>query len=192
MNASLGPDRRPVAVLIGFMGAGKSTVGAALAALLEVEFVDTDHEIVTRAGRSVAEVFATDGERYFRDLEVQVVLDVLGRETGVVALGGGAVMTPAVQAVLADHLVVYLEVSPDVGFVRVRSSGRPLLQPGADGTDAEQRYRALLDERVDTYRAAARLTIDTTGRDAASLADEIARALRLRPASAYRPEGSPP
>lgn len=195
MTAEPVSDHAPVAVLIGFMGAGKSTVGVALADLLGVGFCDTDHEIVARAGRSVAEIFAEDGEQFFRELEAQVVSDVLATHPGVVALGGGAVMTPAVRAVLTGHRVVHLAVTPEAGFARVRSSQRPLLRPGPAGGSAEatpeDRYRALLAERAATYHQVADITTDTTGRAPAALADEIARALGVRPASAPRDEGLP-
>ncbi|MBJ7291198.1 shikimate kinase [Williamsia sp.] len=178
------------------MGAGKSTVGLALADLLGVGFCDTDHEIVARAGRSVAEIFADEGEQHFREVEAQVVTDVLATHPGVVALGGGAVMTPAVRAALAGHRVVHLSVTPEAGFARVRSSQRPLLRPGpvagSAGISPEDRYRALLTERAATYRQVADITTDTTGRAPAALADEIARALGVRPASTLRDEGSPP
>ena len=193
MTGEPDPDHAPVAVLIGFMGAGKSTVGVALADLLGVGFCDTDHEIVERAGRTVAEIFADDGEQHFRDLEAQVVADVLASHPGVVALGGGAVMTPAVRAVLAGHRVVHLAVSPDAGFARVRSSSRPLLRAGTTAGSGEStpegRYRALLAERSATYQQVADITTDTTGRSPAVLADEIARALGVLPASAHRHEG---
>ncbi|WP_253663638.1 shikimate kinase [Williamsia maris] len=177
------------------MGAGKSTVGVALADLLGVGFCDTDHEIVARAGRTVAEIFVDEGEPYFRQFEAEVVADVLTTHSGVIALGGGAVMTPAVRAVLAGHRVVHLAVSPDAGFARVRSSKRPLLRagPGTGSVDTtpEDRYRALLAERAETYQRVADITTDTTGRAPAALADEIARALGVLPASAPRDEGLP-
>ena len=195
MTAEPVPDHAPVAVLIGFMGAGKSTVGVALADLLGVGFCDTDHEIVARAGRSVAEIFADDGEQHFRDLEAQVVADVLATHRGVVALGGGAVMTPTVRSVLTGHRVVHLAVSPEAGFARVRSSQRPLLRPGpipgSVETTPQDRYRALLAERAATYEQVAAITTDTTGRAPAVLADEIARALGVRPVTAPRDEGLP-
>lgn len=146
----------PVAVLVGPMGAGKSTVGRALAADLGVDFCDTDHEIERRAGRTIPEIFAGDGEATFRTMEADVVTDVLSRFRGVVALGGGAVMTAAVREALAGHPVIYLEIGPDAGFSRVESSSRPLL----DHPDPAGRYAALLASRTQTYRSVATIVVD--------------------------------
>lgn len=145
----------PRAVLTGFMGSGKSTVGRALAAALEVDYLDTDAEIERRAGRSIPEIFA-DGEAAFRAVERETVLDVLATADGVVALGGGSVTVPDIAAALTDHHVVYLEIEADTGFARVAGSDRPLLAH----TDPAARYAELLAGRVDAYRAVAAHTVD--------------------------------
>lgn len=145
----------PRVVLTGFMGSGKSTVGHALAAALDVDYLDTDAEIVRRAGRSIPELFA-DGEDVFRAVERDTVLDVLTTADGVVALGGGSVTVPAIAAALADHHVVYLEIDAVAGFARVVGSPRPLLSH----PDPAARYAELLADRIDTYRAVASHTVD--------------------------------
>ncbi len=130
-------------VLVGFMGAGKSTVGAEVARLTERPFVDTDEEIELRHG-PLAELFAA-GEAEFRRVEEAVVAEVLARrEPAVVALGGGAVTTPAVREGLSKEFTVWLPVMADEAWERVRESGRPLARN-------ERSFRELLAERDDRY-----------------------------------------
>ncbi|GAB90304.1 shikimate kinase [Gordonia rhizosphera] len=168
---------RPVAVLIGFMGAGKSTVGRILARRLGVDFIDTDSELVRRERRPIPEIFTDDGPQRFREIERDVVLDVLESHHGVVALGGGAVMTPAVADALAGHRVVYLRISADDGFERVRGSDRPLIA----GDDPHERYRELLAERDDTYRRVGTMTVDAAAGAPGVVADAILELLAAAP-----------
>ncbi|MDY6809248.1 MAG: shikimate kinase [Actinomycetota bacterium] len=162
-------DRSPSAVLIGFMGAGKSTVGRILADRLGVDFIDTDTEIVRTTGRSIPDIFTTDGPQRFREIECDVVLGVLRTHRGVIALGGGAVMTPAIESALAGHRVIYLRIDADAGFARVADSDRPLIV----GDDPQTRYADLLAERDATYTRAAVFTVDAAAGDAGTVADEI-------------------
>lgn len=150
----------PRAVLTGFMGSGKSTVGRALAAALDVDYLDTDAEIERRAGRTIAEIFAADGEPAFRDLERATVLDLLATADGVVALGGGSVTVPEVAAALAGHHVVYLRIGAEDGFARVAHSSRPLLKHPTPAA----RYAELLAGRLEAYEAVATHTVDATRR----------------------------
>lgn len=160
--------RRPAAVLVGFMGAGKSTVGRLLADRLGVDFIDTDVELVRRTGRSIPEIFDADGVTGFRRIEENVVTDVLDNHGGVVSLGGGAVTTPGVREALAAHRVVYLQVSPDCGYRRVSGTDRPLLATA----DPAATYARLLSERTDTYSAVATVTVDADS-DPEAVADAI-------------------
>ncbi|MFT3715279.1 MAG: shikimate kinase [Gordonia sp. (in: high G+C Gram-positive bacteria)] len=146
----------PRVVLTGFMGSGKSTVGRALSDALDVDFIDTDAEIERRTGRTIPEIFATDGEPAFRALERTVVTDVLTGHDGVVALGGGSVTVPGIAEALTGLPVVYLEITPDTGFDRVAATDRPLL----DHPDPRGRYAELLAGRTAAYRAVATLTVD--------------------------------
>ncbi|MFT3900008.1 MAG: shikimate kinase [Gordonia sp. (in: high G+C Gram-positive bacteria)] len=147
---------RPVVVLTGFMGSGKSTVGPALADALGVAFLDTDAELERRTGRSIADVFGAQGEAAFRALERETVLDVLSGHDGVVALGGGSVTVPDIRDALADHRVVHLRITPQSGYARVEGSDRPLLA----GADPAGTYASLLAERAALYDDVSAFTVD--------------------------------
>ena len=141
----------PVVVLVGPPGSGKSTVGRRLAARLGVPFMDTDHEVERLAGRTIAEIFASDGEECFRRMESEVLIERLSSHEGVLSLGGGAVLKPENRAALAGHRVAWLDLEPDLAVRRVgRGKGRPLLE-GAD----ESRIRSLMAEREPFYREVA-------------------------------------
>lgn len=163
----------PVAILIGPMGAGKSTVGASLGALLSVDLVDSDAEIERRTGRTIPEIFE-GGEQSFRAIEEDVVARQLSRPGIVLSLGGGAVLSERTRARLAGQPVVYLTVDPDSGFARVAGSDRPLLRT----EDPRARYAELLAARDDAYREAAAVIVDTAGRHPDDLAAEIVSALK--------------
>ena len=164
---------RPVAVLVGTMGAGKTTVGRLLADALGVAFLDSDHAVEERAGKPVSEIFVDDGEAAFRALERQAVADALESHDGVLALGGGAVLDASTRALLADHSVVFLRVGLSDAVKRVGlGSARPLLLGNVRG-----RIKALLDERTPIYESVATLVVDTDDRAPAEIAAEIAEAL---------------
>lgn len=153
-------------VLVGFMGAGKTTVGRILAGRLGLPFADSDTEIEQRAGRPVREIFATDGEPAFRSLEREVIADLLGGPSIVLALGGGAVENFETRKLLADATVVYLRVSYAEALQRVGGDdGRPLLaSPGLDARYAK---------RLAIYSEVASLTVDTDDRHPQALCREI-------------------
>jgi len=166
----------PVAVLIGPPGAGKSTVGTLLADRLGVGFTDTDALVESVAGKEVSEIFIEDGEPAFRDLERAAVARALADGSGVVAVGGGAVLDPRTQAGLAGHTVVYLETGFAEAARRVgMNQARPLLIGNPRAT-----LKLLLDQRVPVYRRLATITVGTDDREPAEIADDIAR--RLSPA----------
>ena len=156
--------------LVGPMGAGKTTVGRLLAERWGVDFRDTDHDVEETAGRSVADIFVEDGEPAFRALEREAVVTALAGHDGVLALGGGAVTDPATSAALSGHRVVFLRVGLADAAQRVGLGvSRPLLLGNVRG-----RMKQLLDERTPVYEAVAQWTVDTDGRTAAEVADEIA------------------
>src|SRR5580693_280232 len=108
----------PKAVLVGLPGSGKSTIGRRLAKALGVSLLDTDVAIEQQAGRTIADIFATDGEQEFRRIEEGVVRAALAGHDGVVSLGGGAVTSPGVCEALAGHTVIYLEINAAEGVRR--------------------------------------------------------------------------
>jgi shikimate kinase len=145
-----------VVVLVGFMGAGKTTVGNIMAERLGLPFVDSDVLIEQRMGRDIRDIFRTEGEPYFRELEHQTVAGLVRGPEAVIALGGGAVEDPRTQAVLRQARVLYLRVSYDEALTRVKSDEfRPMLhRPGLD---------AVYQRRVPVYEDLAALTVDTEG-----------------------------
>ncbi len=164
---------RPVAVLIGPPGAGKSTVGPLLAALLGAEFTETDRMVEEAAGKPVSDIFVSDGEPAFRDLERAAVARALAQHSGILALGGGAVMDPLTRERLARHHVVYLQTGFAAAVRRVGlDSPRPLLLVNPRG-----RMRELLAERLPVYESLAKITVVTDDRDPQEIADEIAAAV---------------
>jgi shikimate kinase/3-dehydroquinate synthase len=136
--------------LVGFMGAGKSTLGMQVAERLGRRFVDLDREIERELRQTIPEIFSERGEVEFRVREQKAALETLrSGPPAVVALGGGAVTSPKIRETLRDHaLTVYVEVEPDVAWERVRGKGRPLAQE-------ESAFRALYEERRPLYREAA-------------------------------------
>ena len=162
---------RTVAI-IGAPGAGKSTVGRLVATRLGLDFVDVDAEIERRVGKEVREIFADDGEAHFRAIEADVTTECLARP-GVVSLGGGAPMTPAVQEALAGHDVVWLQVSITRAARRVGlNEVRPLLVGTLRG-----QLSPLLEHRTPVYQRLATVTVDTDRATAGECAAIIVEAL---------------
>lgn len=168
-------------VLIGMMGAGKTSVGRRVALRLGRPFVDTDRLVEERAGRTVGEIFEADGEPAFRALEAKAVRDALDSDTwAVVALGGGAVLDPASRELAREAgLVVWLqaparELARRVEASTRRGTVRPLLTPGPP---AETVLGGLARDREQAYRAAAHLTVETAGRSPGQVATAVLRAI---------------
>ncbi len=152
----------PRAVLVGLPGSGKSTIGRRLSKALGVSLLDTDVAIEQQTGRSIADIFATDGEKEFRRIEEDVVRAALADHDGVLSLGGGAVTSPGVCAALAGHTVIYLEISAAEG---VRRTGGNTVRPLLAGPDRAEKYRALMSKRVPSYRRVATIRVDTNRRN---------------------------
>ncbi len=141
---------RKTIVLVGLMGAGKTTVGRRLAKTLDVNFKDSDDEIAAAAGCSIPDIFEIHGETIFRDLEQRVISRLLTDEQPqVLATGGGAWMNPNVRTLIKEHAIsVWLKADLDILVERVsRRGGRPLLEKG----DKRVILAKLMDERYPVY-----------------------------------------
>jgi len=161
------------------MGAGKSAVGRALANRLSVPLLDSDHEIEAAAAMSVAEVFARDGEAFFRNREAEVIARLLAQGPCVLSTGGGAYLREDNRALIHETgVAVWLRADLDLLWERVRhKSTRPLLRtPDPKGT-----LRALYEARVEVY-AKAELVVDAhPGYSIADMTTQVIRVLRTRP-----------
>jgi shikimate kinase len=163
--------------LVGMPGGGKSTVGRHLARHLRVRFVDADVEIERRIGCSIRDFFEREGESSFRDVEEQVVGDLVSQQEGVIATGGGAVLREATRTLLHERTtVVYLRSSPEELFRRLRhDTHRPLLQVA----DPLRKLRNLYAERDPLYRQAAHFVIETGRPSVHSLVNMVLMQLEL-------------
>jgi shikimate kinase len=174
ISAALG---KRCVVLIGMMGAGKSTIGRRMAARLRLPFVDADTEIEQAAGMSIPDIFETHGEPHFRDGEARVIARLLDNGPAVVATGGGAFMREETRGRVRDKAVsIWLKADADVIMKRVRRrSDRPLLQ----NADPEGTVSRLLGEREPVY-ATADLTILSRDVPHDKIVDECLEALHAR------------
>ena len=163
----------PVIVVVGVMGAGKSTVGGLVADALGVPFRDTDDDIVATAGKPISDIFVDDGEDHFRALERAAAAAALREFDGVLALGGGAIMAAGTRALLTEHRVVYLEVGLAEAVRRVGlGAGRPLLAINPRAT-----LKHLLDLRRPLYEEVAAIVVNTDGRTPEEIAAEVLKKL---------------
>lgn len=166
----------PAVVLVGPPGSGKSTVAARLAQLTDLALRDTDADVERLAGKTIPEVFTEDGEPRFRELEAAAVAAALTEHDGILALGGGAVLSAATREALRGHRVVYLALSMPVGVRRTGlASNRPLLV----GVNPRATYQALLQARIPLYREVAAVEIDTDDLTSDQVAELILRELEL-------------
>jgi shikimate kinase len=161
-------------VLVGPPGAGKSTIGVTLAALIGTSFRDTDSDIEAMAGKPIPDIFVDDGEEHFRTLERAAVAAALTSFDGVLALGGGAVLAEETRSALAGHEVVYLSVELAGAVRRVGlGAGRPLLAVNPRAT-----LKYLLDQRRPLYEQVATITVATDGRTPDEVVQEIVKLLQ--------------
>ncbi len=166
----------PPIILIGPPGAGKTSVGKALAKKLSLNFLDSDKVVEEKSGKSISEIFITDGEPAFREMESAVVIDLIENQDGVIALGGGSVMDLEVSKRLSPMAnVVFLDVSisnaaPRVGFNR----DRPLLLG-----NPRQQWIALMEKRRSTYEALAKARVSTDNKKPVEVVEEIVKELAL-------------
>ena len=144
-------------VLIGMMGCGKSTIGALLAQKLGLTLVDTDALIEEREGRSISEIFATDGEGYFRDQELGVSEELARKQDLVIACGGGLPMKPdCIGSLKYSGTVIWLRRDPGETYDTMDASGRPLAQQGREAflerfAQREPVYRQWADAVIEDF-----------------------------------------
>jgi len=164
--------------LVGMMGAGKTTVGRALARRLKLRFVDSDHEIEARCGVKIPVIFEIEGEDGFRAREAQAIAELTQLEGIVLATGGGVVLCEDSRRLLAERgTVIYLRATPEHLYERVRQDrNRPLLASG----DPLERLRELYRDRDPLYRAVADLTVDTGRQSVQALARGLLEQLGAR------------
>lgn len=167
---------RPV-VLVGLMGAGKSTIGRRLASVLGLPFIDSDNEIVEAAGCSIADIFEMYGEAIFRDLEQRVLLRLISSEPCIIATGGGAFINPAIRTAIKEKAIsVWLKADLDILLERVsRRDTRPLLKTGDKGAILSK----LMDERYPIY-GEADIIIDSNAGLHEAVVDNILGVLKKR------------
>jgi shikimate kinase len=165
---------KPVLVVVGPPGAGKTTVGRLVAKRLGVDFRDTDEDIVAATGKSVADIFVDDGEPAFRALERSAVATALDEHGGVLALGGGAVLDEETRRALVGQPVVWLDVRLTDAVARVGlAASRPVLALNPRATLAK-----LLQERAPLYAEVASIHVETDGRTPDDVADAVVDELR--------------
>lgn len=165
----------PAVILVGVPGAGKTTVGEALAARLGVAFRDTDADVEAATGRTIADIFVESGEPEFRRLEAEAVAAALAEHTGVLALGGGAVLDPETRARLVGRPIVWLRVGLAAASQRAGLSvARPVLLG-----NVRSQLKALMDARAPLYEEVATLVLDTDALSADEAVDAIVTGLAL-------------
>jgi shikimate kinase len=162
--------------LCGFMGTGKSAVGRMVAEQLHFAFLDTDTVIEARAGKRIAQIFADEGETFFRQLESKIVKELASRDRTVISTGGGLVVDPENMASLKQHaFVVCLWASPEAIYARVKDQNhRPLLKE----TEPLERIRMLLAERAPFYKEA-NVLLNTEIRSPREVAQQVLHQFRV-------------
>ena len=172
-------DLRKTVVMVGMMGAGKTAVGRALAARLGVPFLDSDAEIESAANMSIPEIFARDGEAFFRSKESQVIGRLLNEARGVLSTGGGAFLSAANRKMISDRGVsVWLNASLEVLWSRVRHKDtRPLLRT----PDPRATLAGLFEARVPLYSQADLTVVSDADAAIEDMVDRVIGALLTRP-----------
>ena len=144
-------------VLIGVPGAGKTTVGSHLAEILGCEFIDTDQQIEQQIGKSISDIFVQDGEKFFREVEAEVIADALGQEQVVISVGGGALMNEKTRELIKNQTAVWLQAGLSQAVDRIgMNKNRPLLLGNVRGQLAD-----LMAAREPFYIECAKFVVDT-------------------------------
>jgi len=166
-------------VLVGMMGAGKTAVGRALAQRLGVPFLDSDAEIVKAANMSIAEIFARDGEPFFRSKETQIIERLLDEERGILSTGGGAYLSDTNRAMISEKgVAVWLDADLDLLWNRVRHKDtRPLLRT----SNPKATLTEIFDARVPVYELSDLSVKADPGYSIDDMAERVVTALLSRP-----------
>ncbi|MFJ6796121.1 shikimate kinase [Streptomyces sp. NPDC091268] len=166
----------PLVVLVGPMGSGKSTVGELLAERLGAAYRDTDADIASAEGREISDIFVDEGEPYFREVERRAVAAAVAEHTGVLALGGGAVLDEGTRTLLAGLPVAYLSMDVEEAVRRVGlGTARPLL-----AVNPRRQWRELMEARRPLYTEVARVVVATDDRTPEEVAQAVLDALELK------------
>jgi shikimate kinase len=167
--------------LIGYRGTGKTTVAQQLALRIAWDWVDADVEVELRAGKSIAAIFADDGEEAFRDLESDVVESLCTRQRTIVAFGGGAILRERNRTAIARcGAVVWLQASVETIDHRLSEDATTATRrPNLTKSSGQQEIAEVLAARTPIYRACATLEVDTEGKTLGQIADEIVGSLAL-------------
>ncbi|MGR3501292.1 shikimate kinase [Pseudaestuariivita sp.] len=180
-EAALPPHRRlhKTVALVGMMGAGKTAVGRALAARLDVPFLDSDTEIERAANMTIKEIFDRDGEPFFRERELEVISRLLETERGILSTGGGAFLAPATRETIAQKgVALWLDADLELLWSRVRHRDtRPLLQTA----DPKGTLTALYEARTPVYALADLSVKGDAGYAIEDMVDHVLAALETRP-----------
>ncbi len=157
--------------LIGFMGAGKTTIAQALRDRYGMQLMEMDEEIEFREGRKISEIFAENGETYFRDQETALLKEIRNKQNYVVSCGGGVILRKENIAIMRDGgTVVYLSVTPETVYARLKDTHtRPLLE----GRMSVEEISKMMQDRLQSYQEAADITIITDGRDVGEICEEL-------------------
>ncbi len=167
------PEQAIRIALIGYRGTGKTTVAKGVAKRLDLDWYDADAEVEQRAGKSIKQIFADDGERTFRDLEVETIANMLARDAAVLSLGGGAVMRDETRQAIKGCTVVWLKARPTTIHARMTadiktSEQRPNLTVGGLAE-----IQSLLTQREPVYQACADYIVETDDKSADQVTEEI-------------------
>ncbi len=170
-----------IITLIGFRGSGKSSVGPLLAQRLDMSFIDTDQQIEKKMEKSISEIFAEQGEEYFRKIEVETIQALYRKDQQVVATGGGAVLNPQTeQLIKISGPVVWLRADTETTLQRIQNDhATGTVRPALTDLDFEQEVATLLKQREPIYRNASTISVDTVDATPEQIVEKIVQSVDL-------------